>query len=217
MKLPKTEQLTQTERIVGALLAVVLAAIAFVVLYRPPTKSITETSGAGGKTHVIQESQDSTNPFVALFLGGLVVFVFSLNGLRLSKISAAGVSAESPDAGKAAQEFYETEVEDRAEEEVTVPNKDSPEPVDPPIRYVEQDDKRYAVYSLEAVPASVMGDALSNWPEGTKPAVMGSFEFASRRTGRGNHPWTVKFKGNRAVTVSYGGYGKKTATVGPAP
>lgn len=216
MKLPKTDELTQTQRIGGAVVAAVLVALAFVVLYCPPTKSITETSGAGGVTHLVQEAQDSTTPFLALFLGGLVVFVFSLNGLRFSKISAAGVSAESPDAGEAAQEFYETPEEDRAEEEVTVQDKDSPEPVDAPIRYVEHADGRYAVYSLEAVPASVMGDALSNWPEGTKPRDLGSFEFASRKTGKGNHPWTVKFKGNRAVTVSYGGYGKTAATVAPA-
>lgn len=215
MKNPRAFELTVRQRTIGTVFAVVLMLLAFMVLYHPPAKSVTEVEDSTGEIRATKDSQDSTTPFLALFLGGLFLFVFSLNGIRFDKISAAGVSAEVSGPGEAAQEFYGTPKGDRTEEEVTVQDKEAPQPVDPPISYVERDDGRYAIYSLEALPAPVLGDALAKWPGEDKPGDLGSFEFASRKTGKGNHPWTVKFQGKRAVTVSYGGHGKTDATVSP--
>lgn len=209
----QTDELNNFERKVGFGVSGVLIVLAFIVLYCPPSRSTVETNQNGTVIKTLEEMQDPTMPFLALFLGGLTVLAFTLNGLRFSKVSAGGVTAESAKAGKAAQEFYETPKEERAEEEVTVPDKDSPEPSESPISTTEQVDGRYAVYLLEAVPASVIGDALANWPDANKPDDLSSFEFATRKTGKGNHPWTIKFKGKKAITVSYGGQGKTDATV----
>lgn len=212
----RRDELTKRQRIVGSFIAAALIAISFLVLYNPPSKSKVETDGRRVILNLVKEDQDATTPFLALFLGGLGILAFTLNGLRFSKISAAGLSAESGDPAEAAEEFYETPKEDRAEAEVTVNDKESPEPSESPVTYVEQDDGRYAIYSLPAVPATVLSDAVSNWPGGNGPDEITSFEFATRKTGKGNHPWTVKFKGKKAITVSYGGYGKTEPTVAPA-
>jgi len=129
-------------------------------------------------------------------------------------LSAAGVSAEAPDAAAVAKGYYGAPSEDRPRAEVTVQDKESPEPSEVPTGYLDAEDGRYAVYKLNELPISVITDALASWPEGdNKPEDLSSFEFATRKTGKGNHPWTIKFKGKKAVIVSYGGYGKVGATV----
>jgi len=61
---------------------------------------------------------------------------------------------------------------------------------------------------------SVLTDALLKWPPDIKkPDDLSAFEFATRKTGKGNHPWTIKFKGRKAIIVSYGGYRKDEASV----
>jgi hypothetical protein len=213
MEAMQTDELNEFQRRVGFGISALLIALAFIVLYCPPSKATIETDHSGTIAKTVKETQDSTTPFLALFLSGITVLAFTLNGLRFSKISAGGVTAETAKAGEAAQGFYETPKEERAEEEITIDDKESPEPSESPISYTDQADGRYAVYDLEALPASVIGDALANWPDENKPDDLGSFEFATRKTGKGNHPWTVKFKGKKAITVSYGGQGKTEATV----
>lgn len=213
----RRDELTGTQRLSGAFAALALIVIGFRVWYFPPTHSLVELGPHGEVVRTTKEQADGTTPFLVLVLSGVVLLGFVLNGLRFTKITAAGVSAEAKDAGEAAEDYYESTGGERDEEEVSVEDRESPEPNESPITYVEHDDGRYAVYSLTAVPTSVLVDALSKWPEDLqRPDDLSAFEFATRKTGKGNHPWTVKFKGRKAVTVSYGGYGKSEATVGEA-
>lgn len=196
--------------IVGA--AIIFGAVA--LLFCPPERVSRELSGSNTVVKVVLETADVTTPFLVVFLAGFALLVFAINGLRFAKISAAGLSAEAPDAATAAKGYYEAPSEDRPKNEVTVQDKESPEPSEVPTGYLEAEDGKYAVYKLNELPMAVITDALALWPEGaTKPEDLNSFEFATRKTGKGNHPWTIKFKGKKAVVVSYGGQGKGKATV----
>ncbi|WP_280570759.1 hypothetical protein [Chromohalobacter sp. 296-RDG] len=210
----RRDELTSKQRFWGVVAASALILIGFLVWYFPPIHSLVERGPDGKAINTIYEQVDGTTPFSILVIGGLILLGFVLNGLRFTKITAGSVSAEAKDAGEAAEDYYESTGGERDEEEVSVEDKESPEPSESPITYVEHDDGRYSVYSLTAVPVSVLGDSLSKWPEDVpKPDDLSAFEFATRKTGKGNHPWTIKFKGRKALTVSYGGHGKSEATV----
>ena len=214
MRIAKSSELTPAERLWGMVVGGLLAVTALVVLYAAPTSLVSESYGDDGTAQTVREKQDTSTAFIAVFIGGVAMFGFSLNGLRLARISAGGLVAESRDAGSAAQEYADTLETDRAEpEELVIADNASPEAFTPPVRHVEFSDGTHAVYGLESVPVSVLNDAFSKWPYPNLPTDMGQFEFATRKKGRGNHPWTVKFRSHRPVVVSYGGQGKKDATV----
>lgn len=202
-------------RWLSSLLGVGLSIGSLVMLYCPPEKASRELDGKGTVIKVLLESTDVTTPFLSIFLAGVALVVFGINGIRFAKITAAGVSAEAPDATAAATNYYKAPSEDRPQTEVQVAEKESPDPTDVPAGYLEAEDGgKYAVYKLNEVPSSVITDALASWPtEDSKPEDLSGFEFATRKTGKGNHPWTLKFKGKKAVIVSYGGFAKPGATV----
>jgi len=185
------------------------------MLYCPPEKVSRELDGKGTVIKVLLESTDVTTPFLSIFLAGVALVVFGINGIRFAKITAAGVSAEAPDATAAATNYYKAPSEDRPQNEVKVEEKESPDPTDVPAGYLEAEDGgKYAVFKLNEVPSSVIADALASWPkDDSKPEDLSGFEFATRKTGKGNHPWTLKFKGKKAVIVSYGGFAKAGPTV----
>lgn len=211
---PHNQELPGWLRWLSALIGIALSIGAFALLFCPPEKASRELDSKNNVVKIVLETIDVTTPFLAIFLAGFALLVFAINGLRFAKISAAGVSAEAPDAAAAAKGYYDAPSDERPKAEVTVQDKESPEPSEVPTGYLEAEDGRYAVYKLNELPTSVISDALAAWPEGdTKPEDLGSFEFATRKTGKGNHPWTLKFKGKKAVVVSYGGYGKAGATV----
>jgi hypothetical protein len=217
MKLPKAPrygELTTGQKVSGYVAAGLVFFVAIIVWANPPVQAITEYSSKGDIVGVTERELDATTPFTILLVGALIIVGYVINGLRFSRVSAAGVSAEAKDAAKAAEDYYSESEGEREEEAVSIEDKESPEASEDPVEYVQHDDGKYAVYPLEAVPVTVIGDALSNWPEDVdKPDDLSSFEFATRKTGKGNHPWTIKFKGRKAVAVSYGGYGKSGATV----
>jgi len=201
-------------RYLSALIGIAIIVGAFALLFCPPEKASRELDGTNTVVKVVLQTADVTTPFLVVFLAGFALLVFAINGLRFAKISAAGVSAEAPDAATAARGYYQAPSEDRQKTEVTVQGKESPEPSELPTGYLEAEDGKYAVYKLNELPTSVITDALTSWPQGyTKPEYLSSFEFATRKTGKGNHPWTLKFKGQKAVVVSYGGQGKVIPTV----
>lgn len=212
--LPQQEELSGRQRCAGALLGLTLIGAAFLLLYWPPDAIERELNSGGALARMIYRSVDVTTPFIAVFAAGFAILIFALNGLRFAKISAGGVSAEAANTTAAASSFYRADVGDRPESKVTVSEKTSPEPKEVPTGYLEAPDGRYAVYKLSELPSSVVTDALAYWPQDeAKPDDLSSLEFATRRTGRGNHPWTLKFKGKKAVVVSYGGQGKSDPTV----
>lgn len=207
------DELSKSQKCIGAIVATLLISSSFFILYFPPVKLTVETDRRGVTTKFVKEDIDSSTAFLALFVSGITVLSYALNGLRFSKISAAGVTAEAIKAGEAAQAFYDIPTEVREEEVVLVTDKESPEPKDSPVSYRDLPDGRYAIYTLETIPASVISDALAHWPEKERPDDLGFFEFATHKLGKGNNPWTIKFKGKSAVKVSYGGQGKTHPTV----
>lgn len=212
------QELPNWLRLVSSFVGVVMIVSSFTLLFCPPGKDIRELDGNNNITKIVLKTSDVTTPFLAVFAAGFSLFIFGINGLRFAKIAAAGVSAEAPDAAAAAEGYYQTPNDERPKAEVTVQDKESPEPNEVPSGRLEAEDGRYAVFKLDELPASVITDAFVSWPEGdSKPEDLSSFEFATRKIGMGNHPWTLKFKGKKAVIVSYGGKGKAGATVAQTP
>lgn len=213
----KEGQLSTGLRWYAAILGFMLIGSAFFILYFSPVKFERELTDNGFLARSTNSSADVTTPFIAVLTAGVAVLLFALNGLRFAKFSAGGVTAEALDAQEKAKVFYKTDAADRPESTVTVPNKMSPEPTEVPTGYLEAADGKYAVYKLNELPFVVIVDALASWPTSeTKPADLSGFEFATRKTGKGNHPWTLKFKGKKAIVVSYGGQGKSGPTVSSA-
>lgn len=211
---PNNHELQKGLRWLSGIIGISIIFAAFTLLFFPPERASRELDGSNIVVKVVLETADVTTPFLLIFLAGFALLVFAINGFRFAKISAAGVSAEAPDTAAAAKGYYEAPSEDRPKTEVTVEDKESPEPSEVPTGYLEAEDGKYAVYRLNELPTSVILDALALWPPGdTEPGDLSGFEFATRKTGKGNHPWTLKFKGKKAVVVSYGGQGKAGATV----
>lgn len=153
--------------------------------------------------------------FLGFLVGGISVLVFAINGLQLRRISAGSFTAESSPEEQMAKDYYRIPEDDRHTlpiiiEETTTP----PQPVESLVPSIVAGDESIAVYELKQVPLTVIIDAMQNWPEeDSAPVDLSLFEFATRKVGKGNHPWTLKFAGKNAVLVSYGGQGKREATV----
>jgi len=208
------EQLPTAARVCGGVIAALLVSLAFVVLYFPPTNLLVEYDSDGEMARKVSEDISTNTPFFVLLISGAILGAFVINGLKVSKIAAGNFGAETRGAEEAAENFYKAPQEERTQDTVKADNDESPEASEQPVSYIDHDGSRYAVYSLDAVPARVIRDALVNWPSDSSiPDNLSLFEFATRKMGKGNHPWTIKFKGKKAVTVSYGGYGKSGATV----
>lgn len=197
----------------AATLGLILIGIAFFILYNPPDKFESEHTGNGSLARSTNSSIDVSTPFIAVFTAGFAVFLFALNGLRFTKVSAPGLTAEMVNPQKKAFEHFKLPADDRPESEVVL-DKMSPEPTEVPSSYLNAADGQYAVYKLTELPIAVITDALTSWPgNAAKPEDLSGFEFATRKTGKGNHPWMLKFKGARAIVVSYGGKSKTGSTV----
>lgn len=75
----------------------------------------------------------------------------------------------------------------------------------------------------EDVPLRVLADLVNRWRAdgSTGRWTVGDLEWAARKSGRGNHPWILKFEGRDYVyRVAYGGKGKRehgTVTRHPVP
>lgn len=196
-----------------ALSAIVIMILAVCLLYFPPQKSSSELDVQNSINKVVHETSDVTNPFLAIFLTNFALLVYAINGIRFAKLSAAGVTAEATDITENAKRFHDKPSEDRKQTSIEVKDKDSPQPIVETTRVLKANKDKYAVFKLDEIPSSVIIDAFNQWPENLdKPENFSSFEFATRKTGKGNHPWTLKFK-DKAVVVSYGGQGKKDSTV----
>jgi hypothetical protein len=203
-------------RWVCGLLGVVLAITALFVVYFPPQRIATEQHGRGHTTKTTVSSADTVMPAVVLFVTGIAILLYGVNGLRITRLTAGGVSAETTSpVVQRAEDYYEKP--DGVESlPVNAKSSESPEPTQPPAQVLKTANEDLNVYELADVPTTVIKDALDNWPSTeTLPSNLGEFEFASRRRGKGNNPWTLKFRGRKPVVVSYGGQAKKEPTVTP--
>jgi hypothetical protein len=194
---------------------VALIALGWLLLYRPPFAVTVEENGQGVVAKKTISTSQASTPAVALLLSGLGLIIYGINGFRLTQFSAGGISAESSSAAKDASKYYkQPELEDTA---LSIPGStaDAPIPTQPPTTILNTPASgSVEVFELKDVPISVIADAVEKWPAGERePSNLGDFEFATRKRGKGNHPWTVKFRGCKVVVVSYGGQGKTGPTV----
>lgn len=151
---------------------------------------------------------------LAALAAGLLLGLVAVNGRKLGKLSVGPLGAEVT-AAVAAKTFSKSNKEPQdVEVESALPTEAQQPPVEPPKTQVTIAGDKADVYGLADVPIRVMKDLLEQWPESIpRPADYSEFEFAARRPGKGNNSWVIKFKDAPAFAVSYGGQGKKQATV----
>lgn len=161
------------------------------------------------------ETSDQSELAIVLTASSLILFAWGMNGLRLTKLAVGSVSAESKASEvKAAEDYAKQE---QTPKEVVVTEKepdDIAEPLTEGKGSVVINDETEVVYSLPFVPRELLFDLFKHWPsEYSRPKDFSTFEFATKKKGKGNHPWTVKFKDLPAFKISYGGQGKNAATI----
>lgn len=208
----KPEKLNRWEKGITGFLGLLLVASAAAIAYFPPAPLTIKKDSKNLQVSSTSTPSDPSTLTLGMMLSGIGLFLFSLNGYRFTKFSAAGVSAESSlIREKARQELIENM---SGAEHITIQDRDSPSTTTSPLAIVTAKDAEYEIYSLADVPSKVIEDALSQWPTPqVKPTSLAEFQFASRKAGKGNHAWQLKFTGYPLVEVSYGGYGKKNPTV----
>jgi len=210
-----TWRLDTWARWVSGVFGLVLVGLAVALLLCPfPTAF--EMDGKNEITKQTRSVADLATIATALFLGGAAFLVYALNGVRLVRVGLGSLVAEGSSAAESASKYYAQPPTE------SVQNIEAggapPEPTEAPAKQLTADNDQVAVFELRDVPVQVILDALSQWPDsaGRKPGTLADFQFATRKRGKGNHPWTLKFRDCTPVKVSYGGRGKAEGTVAGA-
>lgn len=200
-------QLSRGERWLAGIVGLLLAIGSFFVFYFPPEIQA-GASGQAGSRHV-----DASLPFTSMLATGATLLLYTINGMRFTKFSAAGVSVETENPTRQAQDYLSTRSVDEPDRKIHIEEPEGPEAGrDAP--QVETTIGEFKIFSIATMPIRIIEDALHNWPEQVeKPQSLAEFEWGARRTGKGNHAWYVKFKDRPEVAVAYGGQGKSDPTV----
>ena len=204
-------------RVFCGIFALAIALGAIVVLCNPPIRLHVEKDASGSLVKQSESPADLATPFAVVFLTAIALILYVVNGYRITKLTAGNFSAEAlPPAAQNAVKYLKTE----SLADVSVTNEvktESPEPTEPPSKVVTSDSETHAVFELTDIPFSVIADAISFWPkEILKPKNLAEFEFATRKQGKGNHPWIIKFNGCKPIKVAYGGRSKSEPSVDAA-
>ncbi|MBT9610552.1 MAG: hypothetical protein IV110_10965 [Aquabacterium sp.] len=211
-----TTSLSYAERLVLILWASLILGMSCVAAIKPIQLTSTETDSTGKRTKVTTTEQARTEVAILLAAVGSVILFLGINGSKLSKLTVGSVTAETRTPEVKAAEA--TARDKTKPQEVTPPDADPPEeetqPTSTPEGKVILDNTALSVFSRDAVPERVLQDALDRWPTpDKKPTDLSLLEFAARKSGKGNHPWVLKFTGFEPVKVSYGGQRKTEPTV----
>lgn len=157
---------------------------------------------------------------------GALLVVMSVGGIRFSKFSVPGITAETAveQAAKDLKMLTPDTISDPEGGSAATGNN-QPAPEEPPagapaearptpIGTVSVGGQPVSVIAPEAVPSKVLTDLFSaKAPSGRSASDV---TYAARAEGQGNHPWLVKLNGDDQLwKVSYGGQGKQEATVVP--
>lgn len=213
-KKPTPPMINGCLRFFCGIFALALALGAIVVVCNPPIRVHAEKDASGSLIKQSESPAELATPFTVVFVAASALLLYVINGYRITKLAAGGVAAEAvPSAGEKADQYFKTETPDTAIATKQVEDE-SPEPTEAPSKVVTANSESLAVFELADIPFSVIADAIRNWPTETpKPQNLAEFEFATRKQGKGNHPWIIKFNGCKPVKVSYGGRGKTESTV----
>jgi hypothetical protein len=205
------EKLNGWEKGLSGFLGLLLVASAVAMAYFPPAPHTIKRDSKNLQISSTSTPSDTSTFTLGIMLSGIGLFLFSLNGYRFTRFSAAGVSAESgPIKERARQELTENIA---SAEYIDIQDEEVPSATALPLARVKGKDGEYEIYSLASVPSRVIEDALNNWPSLEDKPTSTEFQFASRKAGKGNHSWQLKFVGHPLMVLSYGGYSKKMPTV----
>lgn len=207
-------KLSTASRWIAGIVGVLLIGASIAFAYFPPTPSTVEHDHKDAQVKRVTTPTDLSSVLITVLLSGVGLLLFALNGYRFTRLSAAGLSADSDAVAEGARKQL-AQTDDQAPSiAIDKSSEADPRPTQAPASTVEANDSEYAIYTLDDVPSKVIQDALSSWPpDQPRPASLAEFEFAARKKGQGNHAWNLKFRGLPLVEVTYGGYGKQTATV----
>lgn len=207
------DRLSSSEKRVAAILGIFLFCTAAYVLANPPKRHFEEESQTkqGLDRKRSHSPVETTTLAVVLLSSAIGLWGYSLNGLRIVRFGVGSLTADASGPASKADAFFAQE----NPKTITVPpiEDPEPEPTESEEATITHNGEKLAVYTLDSLPLKVLLDALSQWPAGERPVDLGTFEFAARKRSQGNNPWTIKFRGKDAVSVSYGGKRKTGATV----
>jgi hypothetical protein len=206
-----TSRLTGCERLISIVLAVALFAFAGFSSILQLHQTTTEIASDGSWKHT--ESPRDTSYFsIGASTIAAVLLLYAINGLRVARFSAGNIAVDTQPEKEAQRALDQIKSLDPAAEQ-PASSETPPESTATP-EIVQTAKGKFESYKLAEVPVRVLQDAITKWPSGQDlPTDFTDFKFALRKTGRGNHPWIIKFRDRLPVTVSYGGKSKLEATV----
>ena len=209
----RVEPLVTWARWAAGLLGLSLVALAIASIVLPFATSYEWGSGGAIDKSARNASDLATFATTAL-VAGAALFAYAINGVRLVRLGVGSVAIEGNPTVDAAKEHQSRPPADSVGE-VELPEEDDVRPVEQPAAELVTRDGTVGVFELKDVPARVIRDALEKWPAsvGSPPDSLGEFQFATRKRGKGPHPWILKFQSKPEVRVFYGGRSKSGATV----
>lgn len=101
---------------------------AFFVLFQPPSRSTVEWKEKGVFAKSSATSVDTSTPFTVLVVSGFALLIYGLNGYRIIRLSAAGITAEAASAAAKAEEFYGSTQQDVETLRIEQPGEVAPPP-----------------------------------------------------------------------------------------
>lgn len=191
-------------------IALVAAIGAYATWEYPSIRTV--TSGVASPV-TVQVSSDPTTLTVALLVVAVALAFMATNGLRIKNVSIkdGAVEALDPSIKRNAKRALKGKNLKPDEAEAETPE---PRPPDAPSSTVWIDGAEVALYRAEDVPMRVMQDLLAH-PEFKGPTLF-RLDFVARKSGQGNNPWLIRFRGDDTTwRVAYGGQGKTKASVRP--
>lgn len=202
-----------------------------VLAWLNPAMRTVASAQASGQSTILISSEPSSIVLALLAFGSLLLFI-AVNGRRISNLKLPGgaeftsaieqetkaaVTALTPKVG----EISGTGTDSHGNAQVgTSPGTNSSarsdtasQPQGTPSKTTQVNGVELGVYALDAVPVRVLRDLLDKMPESELPQLF-AVEFVARRSGRGNHPWLIKFRAEEKIwKVAYGGHGKVDPSV----
>lgn len=207
-------------RLAMTLFAVILMSLAGIVLF----DGVLVLALCGSQEQAYAVADPQTSVVVSLFVEATLLLLFAANGRRVLSAKFGenelklAVGPRPEDVIRDLKNVADEEAPgDTSSGETEASGKQfSPEaPGD--SRTVDVNGRTLAYVEADDLPArvvyAVLHDIYSNDEDGF-PDRLSDIEYGARSTGRGNHPWFVKFRRRERIgKVAFGGQGKTTPTV----
>ena len=209
-------EFTTFERWALGLVGVAAGAGAPALWFHPGTRKVLAPACSPGQWS-LDVSADPTSLIVVLVGISTLLLVIALNGRRLASLKLpGGIEARSLEQQQKAVELAIASKVNLLSEATAAPAAADTFRVAPhdasPSASVVVGGVELGVYRLDAVPCAVLSDLLKE-KVSDLPSLF-AVEFVARKSGRGNFPWLIKFRGDERIwKVAYGGRGKDVPTV----